>query len=853
MRFQKIIGDVIQEQASANGTIERMSKDWKSFLLFGGCRGGAAVLGADLGEGSLGNIRSFSGIFHLVLHLVVLGEVHGGDLLGLLHLALVGLDLGLELLDQILHALHVLAVLLSLEGEFLESSVGLTEILGGLLVTALLGIKLGLELADAGLELGDDALASLEGGGLGLIETSLELSDGDLELLAEPVDVDGVLLLTAEFLGQVGGVGGGLLGLLLGVLQLGDGVIHIGLHGVEVLLQLALGAGEHGVLAGELLDALSGIVQLDLGGLFRSVGSLEGDAHLFELRGEHVATALGHVVGFAGLLTGALLLLQRGAELLDVGQVFLDLFHGLGVGAVGMVERDLQLVDVSLELLLHAKSLLLGLGLSLERSLHGFEGTGVVLAGVLEFLLLLGETAVDLLADLGELKLSADNLGLLLLESRFSLLEGSLELLLLHFETATSFVELVDGFAALTKLVGEVVDLIGEKLVLPLESFDVLLRLLILGLELEELGRVGLGLGLAGDELGGEVPALGGPFGNELVELTLLLLHGGGVGIGTLNVNHEVLNLASKTVLGLLKRSALAESLLNLLLSLGELGGQLALGLLELLGAGNTLLLVLGAPHLGLGGGLGKGSLQLGLELNLLLEGLLDGIKIGLGILEGRGQSGLGAGLLLESALGILELVSELLSELGESSDLMLGILQLAEELTVLSLKALLGGRQLGDHAGVLLNLDGAVGQLELELLGELLGGGLGLNDAIVLLGKVQQLAGETLLLLLQVVLQLLELIDLVTHLTNSILVLLAESGGGGLLVEVGLLEIAAETRQLLLSLLVELDLSGGGATGLVEALGKLVQFLGQVGSLLLDLSAGLTLGFELLLDLFDA
>merc|ERR1719489_300590 len=229
---------------------------------------------------------------------------------------------------------------------------------------------------------------------------------------------------------------------------------------------------------------------------------------------------------------------------------------------------------------------------------------------------------------------------------------------------------LVRIFVVLRKLelvgiVVVVVDLIGEKLVLTLESFNVLLRLLILGLELEELGRVGLGLGLAGDELGGEVLALGGPFGNELVELTLLLLHGGGVGIDTLNVNHEVLNLASKTVLGLLKRSALAKSLLNLLLSLGELGGQLALGLLELLGAGNTLLLVLGAPHLGLGGGLGKGSLHLGLELNLLLKGLLDGIKIGLGILEGRGQSGLGAGLLLESALGILELVSELLSELG--------------------------------------------------------------------------------------------------------------------------------------------------------------------------------------------
>merc|ERR1719167_312303 len=100
---------------------------------------------------------------------------------------------------------------------------------------------------------------------------------------------------------------------------------------------------------------------------------------------------------------------------------------------------------------------------------------------------------------------------------------------------------------------------------------------------------------------------------------------------------------------------------------------------------------------------------------------------------------------------------------------------------------------------------------------------------------------------------ELLKLIDLVTHLANGILVLLAEGGGGGLLVEVGLLEVAAETSQLLLSLLVELDLSGGGTTGLIEALGELIQLLGQVGSLLLNLSAGLTLGFELLLDRLNA
>merc|ERR1719435_384283 len=541
MRFQKIIGDVIQEQASANGTIERMSKDWKSFLLFGGCRGGAAVLGADLGEGSLGNIRSFSGIFHLVLHLAVLGEVHGGDLLGLL----------------------------GLECEFFESSVGLSEVLSGLGVAALFGVKLSFQLTDARLQLGDDALASLQGSSLSLVKTGLKVLDGDFELFAKSVNVDGVFLLTAEFLGQIGGVGGGLLGLLLGILELGDSVIHVGLHGLEVLLQLALSTGEHSVGAGKLLDAASGVVELALGGLACSVGRLQGDAHLLQLGGEHVATTLGHVVGLAGFLTGALLILDGGLELLDLSQVLLDGLHGLGVGTVGVVQRHLQLVDVGLQLLFHAKSL--GLGLGLQRSLHGLESAGAVLAGILELVLLLGQTAIDLGADLRQLQLGADDLSLLLLEGSLGLLKGGLELLLLHLELAAGLVQLVNGFAALSELIGEVVDLIGEDLVLALQALDMLQRLFVLGLQLEKLGGITAGLLLAGLQLDGDVFALDLPVSDELVELTLLLLHGGGVGVGALDVDHEVLDFAGETVLGLLERRAFAESLLDLLLGLGQL------------------------------------------------------------------------------------------------------------------------------------------------------------------------------------------------------------------------------------------------------------------------------------------
>ncbi|GMR36119.1 hypothetical protein PMAYCL1PPCAC_06314, partial [Pristionchus mayeri] len=85
----------------------------------------------------------------------------------------------------------------------------------------------------------------------------------------------------------------------------------------------------------------------------------------------------------------ALLLLDLHLQLADLLLVSLEVLLGIGVGLVGVVEGDLELVDVSLELLLDAEKLGLSLGLGLERRLHAVHGALVVLAGVLEFLLLL--------------------------------------------------------------------------------------------------------------------------------------------------------------------------------------------------------------------------------------------------------------------------------------------------------------------------------------------------------------------------------------------------------------------------------------------------------------------------------
>ena len=86
------------------------------------------------------------------------------------------------------------------------------------------------------------------------------------------------------------------------------------------------------------------------------------------------------------------------------------------------------------------------------------------LPGVVELLFLLGHTPVNLLLDLSKLQLGTKDLVLLLLEGALGLLKSSLQLLLLLLKATPLLVQVVDGAAALAKLVQKVLDLIGEVL-----------------------------------------------------------------------------------------------------------------------------------------------------------------------------------------------------------------------------------------------------------------------------------------------------------------------------------------------------------------------------------------------------
>ena len=126
------------------------------------------------------------------------------------------------------------------------------------------------------------------------------------------------------------------------------------------------------------------------------------------------------------------------------------------------------------------------------------------------------DLAVNLLADLSKLKLGAEDLVLLLLKGSLSLLKSSLELLLLNLQAPALLVKLMDGAAAIAKLVKEILDFISQVLVLPLDNIQLLNGLIPSSLQPEELAVVVAALLLAGFNLSNKVINLGLPFSNNL-------------------------------------------------------------------------------------------------------------------------------------------------------------------------------------------------------------------------------------------------------------------------------------------------------------------------------------------------
>ena len=155
-----------------------------------------------------------------------------------------------------------------------------------------------------------------------------------------------------------------------------------------------------------------------------------------------------------------------------------------------------------------------------------------------------------------------------LLERGFGFLQSGLELFLLLFQATALFVDLVDVAATFADLVHQVLDLIGQVLVLATSAFQVFLALVVGGLETEELGRVVAAFLLGGVQLGGKIVHLGLPFGNDLVEVLAALLHLVGQELSAFNFDLHVLELSAEALLDLFEGNVLLVQRLDGLLSL---------------------------------------------------------------------------------------------------------------------------------------------------------------------------------------------------------------------------------------------------------------------------------------------
>jgi len=189
---------------------------------------------------------------------------------------------------------------------------------------------------------------------------------------------------------------------------------------------------------------------------------------------------------------------------------------------------------------------------------------------------------------------------------------------------------------------------------------------------------------------------------------------------------------------------------------------------------------------------------------------------------------------------------------LGQHVGSSLKLLQLAEKVTILSGHLPLGSLKVSQGKVTLLNLLAQVIQGSQKVPVRLLSRGSRSVDFISSSTDISNLMHDLLLVLFNLGLHLGELINLLSHLSNGILVLLLQSNQGRFLLNVSFLKILPELGNLGLSLLVELNLGSCSTTGLSQSLSKVLQFPSQVRSLPFSLGSGLSLSLQLLFHLFN-
>merc|ERR1719150_1025678 len=369
-----------------------------------------------------------------------------------------------------------------------------------------------------------------------------------------------------------------------------------------------------------------------------------------------------------------------------------------------------------------------------------------------------------------------------------------------ELQHASLFVQSVDGAATLTELVKQILDLISQVLVLTLDNIQLLHRLLLGGLQAEQLRRVVASLVLGGSNLSSKVSSLGLPLTQNLVKVLGTLLSDQSSSVHSLVLHGDVVQVSSKSALGLL--------------GIGNLGAE---DIHKLLNAAHALSLQARLPQLDLSLGLGQSLEGIRLAHGLILQLLPHVLKIGGHHLVLGQQRGTVLGLSIRQSLGVLQLGGDRDLGLVHVGNGILKLLNLPVEVLVLNLETLLGGLSLIESSGHLIQPGVGVNNGSLKKLALLVELSLALDSVFQVQTSIAQVKLKASLVLFGLDLAAIKAVNLLTKISHGVVVLHAESSQGSLLSNVQLFKLSLQSGELTLTLLVKLNLGGSVGTSLLK------------------------------------
>merc|ERR1712127_597741 len=290
----------------------------------------------------------------------------------------------------------------------------------------------------------------------------------------------------------------------------------------------------------------------------------------------------------------------------------------------------------------------------------------------------------------------------------------------------------------------------------------------------------------------------------------------------------------SNLSLGLFNLSSLKLELLNGALGFSKSGLELELVHLNVFSLGNTLSLVLASPH-----------------IRLLLQMVLDTIKLMLEVLEFAKKGSPLLCFIISNMSSFTQLGFKLDLQFGHHVGLVLKFLDCFQQVSVFSGNLPLVVFKVSKSKVGFFNLLVSFIEGSKQALVGFLSRSLGSANLISGSTNILDLMHESGLLLLNLGLHLGKLVNLFRHLSNSILMLLLQADEGCRLLDVGLFQILPQLTNLSLPLLVELNLSVGCTSSLIESLTKALKLLSKIGPLPLSLGPGLPLSFQFLFQFF--